>query len=101
MLYTKPLVNPLDNKLTLESSSEPLVSYTYYQKIVGKLIYVTITQSNITFAISLVSGYMHATTIQHLGMVKYILRYLKGTIGCGIVMIRNGHNNIMGYANFD
>jgi hypothetical protein len=73
MLYTKPLVNPLDNKLTLESSSEPLVSYTYYQKIVGKLIYVTITQSNITFAISLVSGYMHATTIQHLGMVKYIL----------------------------
>jgi hypothetical protein len=29
------------------------------------------------------------------------LRYLKGTIGCGIVMIRNGHNNIMGYANFD
>jgi hypothetical protein len=34
-------------------------------------------------------------------MVKRILRYLKGTIGRGIVMTRNGHNNIMGYADSD
>jgi hypothetical protein len=44
---------------------------------------------------------MHAPTVQHLGMVKRILRYLKGTIGRGIVMTRNGHNNIMGYADSD
>jgi hypothetical protein len=101
MLYTKPIVIPIDNKLTLNFSSKPLVSYTYYQKIVGKLIYLTITRSDITFAISLVSGYMHATIVQHLGMVKCILRYLKGTIGRCIVMIRNGHNNIMGYVDSD
>jgi hypothetical protein len=101
MLHTKPIANPLDNKLTLDSSSESLVSCTYYQQIVGKLIYLTITRPDITFAVSLVSGYMHAPTVQHLGMVKRILRYLKGTIGRGIVMTRNGHNNIMGYVDSD
>ena len=101
MLHMKPVANPLDSKLTLDSSSESLVSCTYYQQIVGKIIYLTITRPDITFAVSLVSGYMHAPTVQHLGMVKRILRYLKGTIGRGIVMTRNGHNNIMGYADSD
>ena len=44
---------------------------------------------------------MHAPTVQYLGMVKRILRYLKGTTGRGIVMTRNGHTNIMGYADSD
>jgi len=44
---------------------------------------------------------MHAPTIQHLGMVKRILQYLKGSIGCGIVMNNNGHTNIMGYSDSD
>jgi hypothetical protein len=97
MLHTKPVANPLDNKFTLDSSSEPFISYTHYQKIVDKLIYLTITRANITFVVSLINGYMHAPTVQHLGMVKHILRYLKGTISRGIIMTPNGHNNIMGY----
>ena len=40
---------------------------------------------------------MHAPTAQHLDMMKRILRYLKGTIGCDIVMTRNGHTYIIGY----
>ena len=44
---------------------------------------------------------MHAPTVQHLGMVKRILRYLKGTIGHGIVMTHNGHTNVMGYTDSD
>jgi len=101
MLHTKPIANPLDNKLTMDSLSEPLASYTHYQKIVGKLIYFTITRSDITFAINLVRRYMHAPIVQHLGMVKCILPYLKGTIGRDIVMTCNGHNNILGYIDSD
>jgi hypothetical protein len=44
---------------------------------------------------------MHALMVQHLGMVKRILRYLKETISRGIVMTHNGHNNIMGYTDYD
>ena len=44
---------------------------------------------------------MHAPTVHHLSMVKRILRYLKETIGRGIVMNRNNHTNVMGYTDSD
>lgn len=43
MLYTKPWSTRLGNKLTLDFSSELLESYSHYQKLVSKLIYLTIT----------------------------------------------------------
>ena len=94
MLHTKPTITPLDSKLRLNSPSKPLLQFTTYQRIVGKLIYLTITRPDITFVVSLLSQYMHAPTTQHLDMMKRILRYLKGTIGRDIVMTCNGHTNI-------
>jgi len=44
---------------------------------------------------------MHASTAQHLDMMKRILRYLKGTIGRGIILTRNGHTDITGYTDSD
>jgi hypothetical protein len=44
---------------------------------------------------------MHTPIVQHLGMMKCILQYLKGTIGRDIVMSRNRHTNIIGYTNSD
>ena len=101
LLHFKSAATPLDSKLKLESDGKALDSPSNYQKLVGKLIYLTITRSDIAFAVSLVSQHMHAPTIQHLGMVKRILRYLKGSIGRGIVMNNNGHTNIMGYSDSD
>ncbi|GKE29768.1 retrovirus-related pol polyprotein from transposon RE2 [Tanacetum coccineum] len=101
MLYSKPVATPLDSKLKLNSSGEPLRSASYYQKLVGKLIYLTITRPDISFAVSLVSQHMHAPTTYHLTLVKRILRYLKGTIGRGIMMTKNGHKNIVGYSDSD
>jgi len=101
LLHSKSAATPLDSKLKLESDGEALDSPSHYQKLVRKLIYLTITRPDIAFAVSLVSQHMHAPTIQHLGIVKRILRYLKGSIGRGIVMNNNGHTNIMGYSDSD
>lgn len=97
MINSKPASTPLDSKLKLHSHAKALKCPSYYQKLVGKLIYLTITRPDISFAVSLVSQHMHAPTVFHLSMVKRILRYLKGTIGRGIVMTKNGHTNIIGY----
>jgi len=101
MLHTKPVIIPLDSKMQLDSSSKPLLTFTTYQRIVGKLIYLTITRPDITFDVSLLSQYMHAPTAQHLDMMKCILRYLKGTIDRGIIMTRNGHTDITRYTDSD
>jgi hypothetical protein len=55
MLHTKPAITPLDSKLWLDSSSKPLLTFTTYQRIVGKLIYLTITRPDITFVVSLLN----------------------------------------------
>ncbi|WJZ84735.1 hypothetical protein VitviT2T_004328 [Vitis vinifera] len=101
MLNSKPANTPFDSKLQLDKLGDPLDSPNYYQKLVGKLIYLTITRPDISFAVSLVSQHMHAPTVVHLCIVKRILRYLKKTIGRGIVMRRNGHTDIIGFSDSD
>ncbi|XP_017191120.2 uncharacterized mitochondrial protein AtMg00810-like [Malus domestica] len=87
----KPVVTPIDSKLKLTTDGEALKNVTYYQRLVGKLIYLTITRPDITFVVSLVSQFMHAPTVEHLNIVKKILHYLKGSIDRGI-LIRNNHS---------
>jgi hypothetical protein len=55
MTDAKHAPTPLDSKLKVETTSEPLQSINYYQHLVGRLIYLTITRLNITYAVSLVS----------------------------------------------
>ena len=61
-----------------------------YQHLVGKPIYLTITQHNITYTISFISQFMHASTVFYLSLVKRILHYLKGSVGREIIMTNNG-----------
>ncbi|XP_062005695.1 uncharacterized mitochondrial protein AtMg00810-like [Rosa rugosa] len=97
----KPAHTPLDSKLQLDIKSESLLNLSYYQRLVGKLIYLTITRPDISYSVSIVSQFMHAPTIAHLNIVKRILRYLKGSVGRGIMLKNNGNTNIMGYADAD
>ena len=43
LLHSKSAATPLDSKLKLESNGKALDSPSHYQKLVGKLIYLTIT----------------------------------------------------------
>jgi hypothetical protein len=101
MIDAKPAPTTLDSKLKLNTSSEPLGSINYYQHLVRRLIYLTITRPDITYAISLVSQFMHTPTVFHLNLVKRILRYLKDSAGHGIVMTNHGHTQITGYSDSD
>lgn len=56
------------------------IEYNMNQKVVGKLIYLSHTQPNITFVVSLVSQFMHSPQEEHLEAVYMIIRYLKSTL---------------------
>jgi hypothetical protein len=50
-----------------------------YQRLVGKLIYLSHTRPDIAYAISVVSQFMHRLSEDHMDVVTRILRYLKSS----------------------
>ena len=101
MMDSKPACTPLVSKLKLDVEGEPLTNLRTYQRLVGKLIYLTITRPDIAYAVSLISQFMHSPTLIHWEMVKILLRYLKGSVRRGILMKKNGSTHIMGYTDAD
>ena len=76
---------------------EKLADRGQYQRMVGNLIYLSLTQSDHAYAVGVVSRFMHQPQIQHVSSVMRILRYLKGTSSRGILFRKNGHLDLLGY----
>ncbi|KAL6345184.1 hypothetical protein AAG906_015667 [Vitis piasezkii] len=94
LIYVDDLIITGSNADSIASLKKKLQG-KFPVKDLGPLKYFLGIETTFPF-VSLVSQYMHAPTVVHLCMVKRILRYLKKTIGRGIVMRRNGHTDIIG-----
>ncbi|GAV75211.1 hypothetical protein CFOL_v3_18690 [Cephalotus follicularis] len=68
-----------------------------YQRLVGRLIYLTITRPDISYAVQLVSQFMHALKQSHMDAALRILRYLKREPGLGILMHSSNNFNLTAY----
>lgn len=102
MLHVKPLQLPMDTHLKLTpEKGEPLPDPTVYQRLLGKLIYLTITRPDITFTVQLLAQYMHQPTSVHLQSAKRILRYLVGTSSQGILLASNSAAQLTAYCDSD
>ena len=59
MLDYKPIDSPMDpNVKLLLGQGEPLANPRRYRRLVGKLNYLTITQLDISFSVSVVSQFL-------------------------------------------
>ena len=66
----------------MEKSEEPVAlnTKTYYQQIIGTLIYAAIgTRPDIAFVATRLSRFNNNPTEEHIKYARYVLRYLKGT----------------------
>uniref|UniRef100_A0A2N9IZY1 Reverse transcriptase Ty1/copia-type domain-containing protein n=1 Tax=Fagus sylvatica TaxID=28930 RepID=A0A2N9IZY1_FAGSY len=72
-----------------------------YRRLVGKLIYLTITRPDISYAVSIVSQFMTNPRVPHMNAVIHILKYLKNAPGCGLFYRSSGHLRIEGYTDAD
>ncbi|GJR16507.1 putative reverse transcriptase domain-containing protein [Tanacetum coccineum] len=89
-------------KTTDVVSDEALVGITNYQKLVGKLIYLTHTRPDISYAMHVLSQYMHAPMKSHLRLAFRVIRYLKNSLGSGMRVVarskRKGRRAVDSYA---
>nr|GEY81474.1 ribonuclease H-like domain-containing protein [Tanacetum cinerariifolium] len=88
LLACKPDATPLQQNVILgyeESENDKfLPSMTKYQKIVGKLIYLSITRPDISYVVQCLSQHIHAPLQSHFSVALRVLRYLKGAPGNGV-----------------
>jgi len=98
----KPASTPIDPNLKLGSAEEDTaVDKEMYQRLVGRLIYLSHTRPDVAFAVSLVSQFMHQPKEVHLQAALRIVQYLNGTPGKGILFKRNGNVSMEAYTDAD
>ncbi|GKB25561.1 ribonuclease H-like domain-containing protein [Tanacetum coccineum] len=72
-----------------------------YQRLVGKLIYLTNTGLDNSYYVHCLSQYMHSSLESHLDAALGVLRYLKDSPGSGIQINKNGNLKLRAYDEFD
>ena len=65
-----------------------------YQRLVGRLIYLSHTRPNTAFVASVVSQYMQSPYEEHLAAIYQILRYLKMTPGKDLFFAKTEQRHI-------
>lgn len=65
---------------------KPLTDVGRYQRLVGRLLYLTMTRVDISFAVQVLSQYMHAPKESHMEAELRLIRYIKSAPGLGLFM---------------
>ncbi|XP_028758658.1 uncharacterized protein LOC114717616 [Neltuma alba] len=90
----------LNKKLGLNKNS-PLVDRERYQRLVGKLIYLTHTRPDITHAVTVVSQFSSQPNKEHMAAVFRILMYLKSSPGKGLYFKKEANRGIEVFTDAD
>jgi len=79
----------------------PSVDQTQYRSMIGNLLYLIATRSDILQAVCLVARYQAAPKATHVSAVKRIFRYLKGTIEYGLWYPKGEDFTLVAYSDVD
>ena len=102
MFDCKPVDTPMDHntKLVL-GQGEPLRDPRRYQRLVGKLNHLTITQPDNSFPVSVDNQFLQSPCDSHWDAAVCILRCVKGTPDQGELYENRDHTQIVSYSNAD
>ncbi|KAG7599412.1 Reverse transcriptase RNA-dependent DNA polymerase [Arabidopsis suecica] len=102
LLACKPSTVPMDPTMHLtKEMGTPIPNPTSYRELVGRLLYLTITRPDITFAVHQLSQFLSAPTNIHLQAAHKVLRYIKGNPGLGLMYPANTEICLNGFADAD
>ncbi|KAM5578991.1 hypothetical protein ABKV19_009000 [Rosa sericea] len=102
MLDCKPVDTPIEQNHRLAEYVDQIpTNKGRYQRLVGRLIYLSHTRPDLTYAVSAVSQFMHNPSKVHMDVVFRILQYLKSAPGKGLIFSKNNHLDVSGYTDAD
>ena len=102
LLGAKPadfLMEP-SHKLGL-ATSQTVDDPTSYRRLVGRLIYLTLTRPKITYSMHILSQFMQQPKEEHMTAAWRVLCYLKGNLGQGLLMQSASNLQVLAYCDSD
>ena len=101
-LAAKSSLFPVDQNLSLtQGDGELLTDPSQYRRLVGRLIYLTITRPDLVYAVHILSQFMDKPREPHLSAAHQVLRYIKRTPGQGIFLPSTGNIELTAYCDAD
>jgi hypothetical protein len=98
----RPMSTPMvTNWNTLNDLEFELVDPTIYRQLIGSLMYLVNTRSNICFSINTLSQFMVEAKRVHWVATKHVLRYLQGMMDYGLDYARGDVVILIGYTDSD
>ncbi|GKV20621.1 hypothetical protein SLEP1_g30721 [Rubroshorea leprosula] len=80
MIGAKPSPFPMEQHHSLAIASRPLASDpSQYRRLVGKLLYLTITRLDLSYSIGILSQFMQEPKQEHFDAAMRVLRYVKSS----------------------
>lgn len=101
-LGAKPTRFPMEQNLALTQSNGDLLSDpSVYRRLVGRLIYLTITRPDLVYAVHVLSQFMDKPRMPHLEAAHRVLRCIKQTPGQGILLPSMGTPELKAFCDAD
>ncbi|XP_031280995.1 uncharacterized protein LOC116139469 [Pistacia vera] len=101
-LGSKPLKIPLDQNFKIsKTTGVPLVDPSPYRRLIGRLLYLTITRPDICYAVQLLSQFMDHPTSTHMATAHKVLRYIKAAPGQGILLSSKSQLQLKAFCDSD
>ncbi|KAJ1704540.1 hypothetical protein LUZ63_004319 [Rhynchospora breviuscula] len=102
LLGAKPATTPLEqNHKLAESIGEKVKDPERYRRLVGRLIYLTITRPELSYSVHTLAQFMHEPLEAHYDAALRVIRYLKGNPGQGVLLRADSKLQLNGYCDSD
>uniref|UniRef100_A0A3Q7J2E3 Reverse transcriptase Ty1/copia-type domain-containing protein n=1 Tax=Solanum lycopersicum TaxID=4081 RepID=A0A3Q7J2E3_SOLLC len=108
---SKPASTPLESGVKLTTveydeatakTDDPLyANVTAYQRLIGRLLYLTTTRPDICFAVQVLSQFMQKPKVSHWEAALRLVRYIKGCPGQGILLSSEDSNEMEAFCDSD
>ncbi|CAH9133803.1 unnamed protein product, partial [Cuscuta epithymum] len=102
LLAGRPCSFPMEQNLKLRpNDGSPPVDASSYRRLIGRLLYLTVTRPDIVYSVSQLSQFLNNPRQTHLDAAIRVLRYLKQTPGQGIFLSSENDSTLKGYCDAD
>ena len=89
LLGATPIDTLMERGLKLFNKSDLLKDSDHYRRLVGRLRYLIVSRSDITYSMHVLSRFMHQPRKLHMEATIRIVRYLKNALGQGLFFSSN------------